>query len=156
MTKPEKGTLEVGTFEGEVIVNHPDLDPDKNGVGHIVFSPAEARNLARILLKQADIAAGNQESAPSDLWEKLADELDNCVHRAYTATLTGLGDDIEAVANAIRYRESALAAERTRCIETALRMQIEYCDPFSGKTLPTVESVLAELERSKEGEIEHT
>jgi hypothetical protein len=41
------GTLEVGTNEtNEVVINHPDLDPDENGVGHIVFSPAQARNLA--------------------------------------------------------------------------------------------------------------
>lgn len=51
-----EGVLEVGSLEGEVVVNHPDLKPDENGVGHIVFSPAQARNLARILLKQAETA----------------------------------------------------------------------------------------------------
>ena len=51
------GVLEVGTNgNGEVVINHPDLKPDKKGVGHIVFSPRQARNLARLLLKQADIA----------------------------------------------------------------------------------------------------
>lgn len=57
MSAPEKGFLEVGSNgKGKVVVNHPDLEPDENGVGHIVFSPEEARNLARILLEKADIA----------------------------------------------------------------------------------------------------
>jgi hypothetical protein len=53
---PEK-YLEIGlTPDGrEVIINHPDLLPDANGVGHIVFSPAQARNLARLLLRNADL-----------------------------------------------------------------------------------------------------
>ena len=50
------GFLEVGTDKGEVVVNHPDLKPDENGVGHIVFSPDQARNLASLLQKQAQIA----------------------------------------------------------------------------------------------------
>ena len=48
-----KGILEVGTLNGEVIINHPDLEPDADGVGHIVFSPAQARSLAQVLLTQA-------------------------------------------------------------------------------------------------------
>lgn len=58
MTKIEKNTLEVGTNgNGEVVINHPDLDPDENGVGHIVFSVEQARNLANLLLsKSADAA----------------------------------------------------------------------------------------------------
>ncbi len=48
------GYLEVGLdYQGQVVVNHPDLKPDENGVGHIVFSPAQARNLAELLLKHA-------------------------------------------------------------------------------------------------------
>jgi hypothetical protein len=46
--------LEVGTTgKGEVVINHPDLEPDKDGIGHIVFSVAQARNLADLLLKHA-------------------------------------------------------------------------------------------------------
>lgn len=52
------GVLEVGILNEEVIVNHPDLKPDENGVGHIVFSPAQARNLAYLLLKKAAEAEG--------------------------------------------------------------------------------------------------
>ena len=49
-----EGFLEVGANEqGEVVVNHPDLKPDENGVGHIVFSENQARNLANLLLKHA-------------------------------------------------------------------------------------------------------
>ena len=48
------GFLEVGLNEqGEIVVNHPDLKPDADGVGHIVFSPNQARNLAELLLKHA-------------------------------------------------------------------------------------------------------
>ena len=56
MADINQGTLEVGTTGlGEVVINHPDLEPDENGVGHIVFSVEEARNLANLLLsKSAD------------------------------------------------------------------------------------------------------
>lgn len=51
--------LQVGTTGGgEVIVNHPNLHTDAHGVGHIVFSPEQARNLARLLGKHADEAEG--------------------------------------------------------------------------------------------------
>lgn len=57
MTEIAKNTLEVGTNgAGEVVVNHPDLEPDENGVGHIVFSPEQARNLAWLLQQKAHIA----------------------------------------------------------------------------------------------------
>jgi hypothetical protein len=51
---PEK-YLEVGLTpdEREVVINHPDLQPDSRGVGHIVFSPAQARHLAKLLLRKA-------------------------------------------------------------------------------------------------------
>ncbi len=57
--RPDKvaGHLEVGiTGKWEVVINHFDLKPDSNGVGHIVFSARQARNLARTLLKKADEA----------------------------------------------------------------------------------------------------
>ncbi len=49
------GCLEVGLDPdtGEIVINHPDLQPDKNGVGHIVFSANQARNLAVLLLNKA-------------------------------------------------------------------------------------------------------
>jgi hypothetical protein len=51
------GHLEVGTTgHGEVVVNHPDIDADKDGVGHIVFSPNQARALADLLNKKANDA----------------------------------------------------------------------------------------------------
>ena len=64
IVKPER-YLEVGvTLDGrEVIINHPDLEPDENGVGHIVFSPQQARSLARLPIKHAGIAErGNRSS----------------------------------------------------------------------------------------------
>jgi hypothetical protein len=52
------GVLEVDTNgNGEVVVNHPDLQPDENGVGHIVFSVEQARNLANLLMSKAADAA---------------------------------------------------------------------------------------------------
>lgn len=49
-----EGFLTVGYNDsGEVVVNHPDLKPDVDGVGHIVFSPQQARNLADLLIKHA-------------------------------------------------------------------------------------------------------
>lgn len=50
------GFLEVGVSEDgtEVVVNHPDIDPDKDGNGHIVFSPNQARALAKLLWSKAD------------------------------------------------------------------------------------------------------
>lgn len=54
MSEIVAGHLEVGCNENdEVVINHPDLLPDENGVGHIVFSPEQARNLASLLLKHA-------------------------------------------------------------------------------------------------------
>jgi hypothetical protein len=51
------GHLEVGHNEqGEVVVNHPALIVDADGVGHIVFSPMQARHFANLLLKKANEA----------------------------------------------------------------------------------------------------
>lgn len=48
------GLLGVGSNEdGKVVINHPDLKPDENGVGHIVFSPSQARHLADLLHRKA-------------------------------------------------------------------------------------------------------
>jgi hypothetical protein len=48
------GHLMIGTNgKGEVVIK---LITDKNGVGHILFSPREARGLAQLLLKKADDA----------------------------------------------------------------------------------------------------
>jgi hypothetical protein len=50
------GALEVGHNEaGEVIVNHPDLKPDADGVGHIVFSVEQALSLSELLFAQAEV-----------------------------------------------------------------------------------------------------
>jgi hypothetical protein len=48
--------LEVGLTpdETEIIINHPAMLVDANGCGHIVFSPAQARHLAKLLLRKAD------------------------------------------------------------------------------------------------------
>lgn len=51
--------LEVGTNgKGEMILifKKQDMEVDANGVGHIVFSPAEARQFGNVIMKQADAA----------------------------------------------------------------------------------------------------
>jgi hypothetical protein len=46
-----EGYLEIGLNDNfEVVMN---LDHDRNGVGHIVFSANQARHLAKLLLKNA-------------------------------------------------------------------------------------------------------
>lgn len=51
------GYLMVGTNgKREVVINHPQLITDEHGVGHIIFSPRQARSLAQLLLKKADEA----------------------------------------------------------------------------------------------------
>jgi len=61
------GILEVGTLDGEVVVNHPDLQPDANGVGHIVFSPDQARNLGYLLIRKAEEA---EQEARQKYWKE--------------------------------------------------------------------------------------
>lgn len=60
------GFLEVGLSANgkEVVVNHPDLQPDENGVGHIVFAPHEAMSLAMLLLAKADECNGREKLTP--------------------------------------------------------------------------------------------
>lgn len=54
MTTTGSGFLEVGTNgAGEIVINHPDLKPDENGVGHIVFSVTEAQHLSSLLQQKA-------------------------------------------------------------------------------------------------------
>lgn len=55
------GNLWVGlNVRNEVVINHPLLDADKDGIGHIVFSPQQARNLATLLLTHARAAEQNK------------------------------------------------------------------------------------------------
>lgn len=71
-----EGFLGVGLDEkGEVVVNHPDLKPDENGVGHIVFSPDQARNLARLLLKHADQSESEARKRLEDERRKAAEAI---------------------------------------------------------------------------------
>lgn len=59
------GVLEVGRNEAhEVVINHPDLKPDADGVGHIVFSPIQARMLAGLLCKQASACVLEKTGEP--------------------------------------------------------------------------------------------
>lgn len=60
MSDKIEGYLEVGLNEkDEIVINHPDLTPDANGVGHIVFSINQAQHLSHLLAVKADEAANN-------------------------------------------------------------------------------------------------
>jgi hypothetical protein len=53
------GHLEVGCNDhGEVVINHPKMDVDAEGVGHLVFSPGQARGLGLLMLRKAAEADG--------------------------------------------------------------------------------------------------
>lgn len=58
--KPAGGELIVALTEDgkNVVINHPDLQPDADGCGHIVFSPKQAIHLAGLLYRKANIASG--------------------------------------------------------------------------------------------------
>lgn len=57
MSEVAAGTLWIDTTgNGEVVINHPDLKPDENGVGHIVFSPEQERQLGELMLAKAEAA----------------------------------------------------------------------------------------------------
>jgi hypothetical protein len=49
------GIVEVWRTDGthEVVISHPDLKPDANGVQQIAFSPRSARHLAHLLMEYA-------------------------------------------------------------------------------------------------------
>ena len=60
----DAGFLEVGRNDlFEVVVNHPQMATDENGVGHLVFSPRQARHLARLLTKHAAEAINEYRTA---------------------------------------------------------------------------------------------
>lgn len=79
MSDTPKGFLEVGVNENnEIVINHPDLKPDENGVGHIVFSVQQAQHLSQLLVgashetarnilkKEDDIRREKAEATPVD------------------------------------------------------------------------------------------
>ncbi len=91
----QKNALEVGTNgNGEVVINHPDLEPDENGVGHIVFSVEQARNLANLLMSKAADAVverGDLKTTFTNYSRRLWSE-EEC-HIMVNASLAKLIDD---------------------------------------------------------------
>lgn len=60
MSDKIEGYLEVGLNDNdEIVINHPDLKPDENGVGHIVFSINQAQHLSHVLAVKASEAANS-------------------------------------------------------------------------------------------------
>ena len=59
---PKPGTLQIGTNDtGMVILNHPQMETDANGCGHIAFTPDEAECLAELLENNAKVARKERE-----------------------------------------------------------------------------------------------
>ena len=68
------GFLEVGLNEkNEIVVNHPDLKPDENGVGHIVFSVDQAIDFCAILNRKAFEATSNIRRLEEEAKRKAAE-----------------------------------------------------------------------------------
>lgn len=69
------GFLEVGLTErgDEIIINHPDLQPDEHGEGHIIFSVEEARGLAKILIAKAAEAEHEMQRKADEEKRKVAE-----------------------------------------------------------------------------------
>ena len=59
------GTVQVWRKDesNEIVISHPDLKPDAEGVSHIFFSTRYARHLANLLLKHAAAAEAEIEAA---------------------------------------------------------------------------------------------
>lgn len=71
-----EGFLEVGTNDrDEIVINHPDLKPDENGVGHIVFSVNQAQHLSHLLAVKASEAANNIRRKKEDARQKSAEAI---------------------------------------------------------------------------------
>lgn len=71
-----EGYLEVGLNENdEIVINHPDLMPDENGVGHVVFSINQAQHLSHLLAKKASEAASNRRQRELDAAQKAAEAM---------------------------------------------------------------------------------
>jgi hypothetical protein len=67
------GTLEVGHTADthEVVVNHPKLMTDERGWGHIVFSPAQAMDFARVLQRHAIMARMEADGVSEEEAERI-------------------------------------------------------------------------------------
>jgi hypothetical protein len=71
-----EGHLEVGfNDDGEIVVNHPDLKPDANGIGHIIFSINQAQHLSALLARKAGEAASHLRQKEADARRKAAEAI---------------------------------------------------------------------------------
>jgi hypothetical protein len=76
MSDKTEGYLEVGLNDrNEVVINHPDLKPDENGVGHIVFSINQAQHLSHLLAVKASEAANNARRQEEDARRRAAETI---------------------------------------------------------------------------------
>lgn len=74
MTDKIEGFLEVGLNDrNEIVINHPDLKPDADGVGHIVFSINQAQHLSHLLAVKASEATNNQRRQEEEARRKAAE-----------------------------------------------------------------------------------
>jgi hypothetical protein len=132
------GHLEVGINDkGEVVVNHPDLKPDADGVGHIVFSPQQARALADTLKRKSDEAEcgtrerGEQpECCPMCLDTMCGHRIDwrNHALKAAAATRAALAQAMGAVELALSAIRNPITRE-TRAQDALDALKVVRGDP---------------------------
>jgi len=71
-----EGFLEVGINDNdEIVINHPDLKPDTNGVGHIVFSINQAQHLSHLLAVKANEASNAKRYREAEDRRKAAEAI---------------------------------------------------------------------------------
>lgn len=76
MSDKIEGYLEVGLNENdEIVINHPDLKPDANGVGHIVFSAHQAQHLSNLLATKVCQAINNMRQKALAAKQKAAEAI---------------------------------------------------------------------------------
>jgi hypothetical protein len=96
MAETVGGVLWVGRTEAhEVVVNHPDLKPDEHGVGHIIFSPRQARCLAGLLIQHAAFCEVEALRADHSQLVKIAEAA-----KLFCVTTKGEMDELEGTQSA--------------------------------------------------------
>ena len=137
------GVLVVGRNDQyEVVLNHPDLKPDADGVGHIVFSPHQARNLARLLRRHAsaclvESVGGSSSDAGLEFDEFQSMNLQRCeeaFHRSddwtpfdWALAIAGEAGELCNILKKVRRGDFTLDAKRAEILSEIADV-MTYCD----------------------------
>lgn len=134
----KSGHLEVGlNDDNEIVIVHPDIESDKDGVGHIVFSIEQAESLSGILQKKILEAKGLPD--PMVPTEPGAARIVTCQHGVYSEGMCrkcpapdlrpGLRHALKRVESA-RQRMPGTAPALTTCkrIKNALETDLAFAN----------------------------